>query len=105
MLVQFGSGGYKDMVKRGVSMAIYKPPVSWADRVNNLMWSCSERRRRMVLKRNWTSSDGLTGEFTPSGHRIFMVRRQCDSDCGTNITNNNKKNHYHQKIWVTLMTL
>lgn len=29
----------KDMVKRGLPVATYKPPTSWADRINNLMWS------------------------------------------------------------------
>ena len=29
----------KDMVKRGLSVPIYKPPASCADRVENLMWS------------------------------------------------------------------
>lgn len=28
----------KDMVKRGLSVTIYKPPMSWADRVTNIMW-------------------------------------------------------------------
>lgn len=28
----------RDMVKRGLSVPIYKPPASWADRVENLMW-------------------------------------------------------------------
>lgn len=28
----------KDMVKRGLPVAIHKPPTSWADRVKNLMW-------------------------------------------------------------------
>ena len=28
----------KDMVKRGLPVAIYKPPTSWIDRVKNLMW-------------------------------------------------------------------
>lgn len=27
-----------DMVKRGLPVTIFKPPVSWADRVKNLMW-------------------------------------------------------------------
>lgn len=27
----------RDMVKRGLSVMIYKPPTSWADRVQNLM--------------------------------------------------------------------
>lgn len=29
----------KDMVKRGLPVATYKPMTSWADRINNLMWS------------------------------------------------------------------
>lgn len=35
----------KDMVKRGLSMTIYKPPTSWADRVKNLMWPKTQSPR------------------------------------------------------------
>lgn len=28
----------KDMVKRGLSMTIFKPLASWVDRVKNVMW-------------------------------------------------------------------
>lgn len=35
----------QDMVKRGLSVTIYNPPGSWADRVKNLMW-CKTRTAR-----------------------------------------------------------
>lgn len=36
----------KDMVKRGLFVVIYKPPASWAERVNNPMWSRALSPRR-----------------------------------------------------------
>lgn len=62
----------KDMVKRGLSVKIFKPPTSWADRVKELMWqryqSPSEGEQQtgvsgMASRRNWMPSDAQTDEL------------------------------------------
>lgn len=51
----------KDIVKRGLSVTIYKPLTSWVDRVKSLMWHKTRSpERRTVLRRIWISSDGRT---------------------------------------------
>lgn len=48
----------KDMVKRGLPVAIYNPPASWADKVNNLMWSRT-RPSRGSAQQAETSREGF----------------------------------------------